>query len=347
MNEFFAFFDQNKVDGGMVIFLMFFSLGIALFQTIMLSGLYNLKFPTWLFFVLCPSFIGLSFLVDSKYTLMVFFFLFASVFILGIIGMFYSGIRSSKTDKEEREKFNRKHKIKETTLGKKLLGLLMMIGVIGGFYGLVYIEKLHFLFFIIPGLIFIKFIFFPSNKSKFLKLQAVLPTSKMNAIAMGLVEVEGDLEEIEPIISPYFSKPCIGYYYTIEEEGPADDDGKRSYRTIFTELKVGDFKIKDETGSVAVNGEGLEFYFDRIDKQEGGKKRYSETYLKHNDYILLIGYADSDQGNTVLRKGDSNGVFGVAIPQSISFRNKYQPLLVSFLTTLFFITFILIYIILN
>lgn len=347
MNEFFTFFDQNQVDGGMVVFLMLFSLGIALFQTIILSGLYNLKFPSWLFFVLCPLCIGLSFLFVSKFTLMVFFFLFASVFILGIIGMFYSGIRSSKTEKAEREKFNRKHNIQKTPLKEKLLGLLMMIGVIGIFFWLLYIEKLHFLFFIIPGLIFIKMIFFPSNKSKFLKLQAVLPTSKMNAIAMGLVEVEGDLEEIEPIISPYFSKPCIGYYYTIEEEGPADDDGKRSYRTIFTELKTSTFRIKDETGSVTVNGEGLEFYFDRIDKQEGGKKRYSETYLKNNDYMLLIGYADSDDGNVVLRKGDSNGVFGVAIPQSISFRNKYQPLLVSFLTTLFFITLILIYIILN
>jgi hypothetical protein len=347
MNEFLAFFEQNKLDGVQVVFLMFFSLGIALFQTLILSGLFNLKFPTWLFFVLCPSLIGLSFLVDSKYSFIVFLILFACVFLLGIIGMFYSGIKSSKIEKEEREKFNRKHNIQKTPWSKKLLGLLMMAGVVGLFFWLAKIEKLHFLFFIIPGLIFIKIIFFPSNKSKFLKLQAVLPTSKMNGIAMGLVEVEGDLEEMEPIISPYFNKPCIGYYYTIEEEGPADDDGKRSYSTIFTELKTGVFKIKDETGSVVVDGEGLEFYFDRIDNQYGGKKRYSETYLKHNDYMLLIGYADSDQGNVIIKKGNTDGIFGVAIPQSISFRNKYKPLLVSFLSTLFFITLILIYIILN
>lgn len=347
MDEFLAFLDQNKLDGGVVIFLMLFSLGIALFQTVIFSGLYNLKFPTWLFFVLCPSLIGLSFLIDSKYTLVVFFFLFASVFIFGIIGMFYSGIQNSKLEKIQREKFNRLHNIQKTPLSKKLLGLLIAAGVVGAFFWLAKMERLELLIVIIPSIIFIKIIFFPSNKSKFLKLQGVLPTSKMSAIAMGMVEVEGDLEEIEPIISPYFSKPCIGYYYTIEEEGQADDDGKRSYHTVFTELKTGTFKIKDETGAVTVDGEGMEFYFDRIDKQEGGKRRHSETYLKHNDYMLLIGNAESDEGNVIIKKGNSNGIFGVAIPQSISFRNKYRPLLVSFLTTLFFITLILIYIILN
>ena len=53
------------------------------------------------------------------------------------------------------------------------------------------------------------------------------------------------------------------------------------------------FKIKDETGSVTVDGEGLEFYFDRVDEQRGGKMRYSETYLKHNDYMFLIGNASA------------------------------------------------------
>lgn len=347
MNEFLAFFDQNKLDAGQVIFLMLFSFGIALFQTIILSGLYNLKFPTWLFFVLCPSLLGLSFLIDSKYTLIIFFFLFASVFVLGIVGMFYSGIKNSKIEKIEREKFNRLHNIQKTPLSKKVVGLSIGAGVIGVFFWLARMEKLELLIVIIPSLIFIKIIFFPSSKSKFLKLQGVLPTSKMSAIAMGMVEVEGDLEEIEPIISPYFNKPCIGYYYTIEEEGAADDDGKKSYHTVFTELKTGTFKIKDETGAVTVNGEGLEFYFDRIDKQEGGKTRHSETYLKHNDYMLLIGNAESDEGNVIIKKGNSNGIFGVALPQSITFRNKYKPLLVSFLTTLFFITLMLIYIILN
>nr|WP_294788992.1 hypothetical protein [uncultured Flavobacterium sp.] len=180
-----------------------------------------------------------------------------------------------------------------------------------------------------------------------MRLQSILPTSKVDAIAMGQVEIEGDLEEIEPIISPYFSKPCIGYFYKIEKESPRDDEGRTTYSTVFTECKTGKFKIKDETGSVTVDGEGLEFYFDRVDKQAGGKMRYSETYLKHNDYMFLIGNASSDNGTTIIQKGSSDAVFGIAIPRSVSFRNKYKPLLDSFLVTLFFISILLIYIILN
>lgn len=178
-------------------------------------------------------------------------------------------------------------------------------------------------------------------------MQSILPTSKIDAIAMGLVEIEGDLEEIEPIISPYFKKPCIGYSYKIEKESPRDDDGRTTYSTIFSEVKTGKFKIKDETGSVTVDGEGLEYYFDRIDNQSGGKTRYTETYLKSDDYMLLIGYAASDNGNVLIKKDSADTIFGIAVPRSISFRNKYKPLLDSFLTVLFFISLIIIYIILN
>lgn len=347
MNEFFTFLTQNKADGGLVIFLMLFSLGIALFQTVIFSGLFNLKFPNWLFFVLCPLLVGLSFLVDNTYPFAVILFLFVSVFLFGIIGMIYSGIRSSKEEKAEREKFNRIHNIQKTPLKDKLLGFFVLVCMLAAFYWLAETENLKLLFLIIPGFILVSSIFFPSGKSKFFRMQSILPTSKVDAIAMGLVEIEGELEEIEPIISPYFNKPCIGYSYKIEKESPRDEDGRTTYSTIFSEVKTGKFKIKDETGSVTVDGEGLSYYFDRIDNQSGGKTRYTETYLKSNDYMLLIGYAESDNGNVIITKGISDNVFGVAVPRNISFRNKYKPLLDSFLATLFFISLILIYIILN
>lgn len=347
MNEFFAFLTQNKADAGVVVFLMLFSMGVALFQTVIFSGLYNLKFPNWLFFVLCPLTVGVSFLIDPGYPFAVILFLFVSVFLFGIIGMIYSGIKSSKQEKIEREKFNRIHNIPKTKLRDKLLGFFVLVCIIGAFYGLAVTENLKLLFLIIPGFILVSSIFFPSGKSKFYKMQSILPTSKIDAIAMGLVEIEGDLEEIEPIISPYFKKPCIGYSYKIEKESPRDDDGRTTYSTIFSEVKTGKFKIKDETGSVTVDGEGLEYYFDRIDNQSGGKTRYTETYLKSDDYMLLIGYAASDNGNVLIKKDSADTIFGIAVPRSISFRNKYKPLLDSFLTVLFFISLILIYIILN
>ena len=347
MNEVLEFFNQNTADGAQVIFLMLFGLGVALFYTIIFSGLFNLKFPGWLFFVLCPSLIGISFLIDARFPLAVMLLLFLSVFVFAFIGMIYSGIKSSKEERIETEKFNKKHNIQKTPLFKKLLGVFILGCIIGVVYFLAETGNLKLLFLIIPGLILLKSIFFPSNKSKFLRLQSILPTSKTNAIAMGQVEIEGDLEEIEPIISPYFNKPCIGYFYKIEKESPRDKDGRTTYSTIFSETKTGKFKIKDETGAVTVNGEGLEYYFDRVDKQFGGKTRYSETYLRTNDYMLLIGYAASDNGDVIIQKGNSDSVFGVAIPRSISFRNKYKPLLDSFLAALFFISLILIYIILN
>lgn len=348
MNEFLNFLTQNEIDLAGVIFLMLFSLGIALFQTVIFSGLFNFKFPNWLFFVLSPSLVGVSYLINKSFPFAIILVLFASLFLFAIIGMIVSGIRSSKEDKIEREKFNRKHNIQPTPLRKKILGILVLICIIGAFFYLAENGNLKLLFLIIPGFIIVNNIFFPSQRSKFIRLQSILPTSKIHAIAMGQIEVVGELEEIEPITSPYFNKPCIGYYYRIEEESPRDDDGRTTYRTIFTEFKTGRFKIKDETGSVTVDGEGLEYYFDRIDNQkQSGRKRHTETYLKSNDYMLLIGYADSDNGDVIIKKDSSDNVFGIAIPRSISFRNKYKPLLDSFLLTLFIISLILIYIILN
>ncbi|OXA89444.1 hypothetical protein [Flavobacterium hercynium] len=347
MNDIANFLNESEVNAGMVIFFMLFSLGVALFQTVFFSSLYNLKFPNWLFFVLNPSLIGISYLIHPKYALAVFLFLVLSFFFFALIGCVIAIFRESRDAKKKRDNFNRIHNIPKTPLMVKL-GLIAL--VIGGFTAFQWAGEnghLPLLFIIIPVLIIVKRIFFPSSKRKFLKLQEVLPTSKMNGIAMGIVEVQGDLEEIEPLISPYFKKPCIGYFYRIEEESRPDKEGRTTYSTIHSEMKVGVFKIKDETGAVTVNGEGLEFHFDRVDKQRGGKVRYSETYLLTNDNMLLIGYADSDNGETIIRKGDDNTIFGVAIPDKITFRNQYMPLLNSFLMTLFFITLILIYIILN
>ncbi|KAF2516155.1 hypothetical protein [Flavobacterium foetidum] len=347
MNDLFEFLTHNKTDAVEVIFLMLFSLGIALFQTVIFSGLFNLKFPNWLFFILSPAIVGISFLIDPSFPLAAVLLLFISVFVFAIIGMIYSGIQSSKEDKIEREKFNKKHNIPKTTFGQKILGFFIVASIFGTFALLAETGNLKLLFLIIPGFIILKNIFFPSSKSKFMRLQSILPTSKIDSIAMGMVEVEGDLEEIEPIISPYFNKPCIGYYYKIEEESKPDDDGRTTYSTIFSEIKTGKFKIKDETGSVTVDGEGMEYFFDRVDNQKGGKTRHSETYLKNNDYMFLVGYASSDNGNTIIKKGNPDSVFGIAIPRSISFRNKYKLLLDSFLITLFFISLLIIYIILN
>ena len=348
MNEFINLVSGQNVSVPLLVFLMIFSCGIALFHTLIFGGLYNLTIrPKWLFFALNPISIALAFLYRPGYSIFMLAILFASVFIFAIIGMIYSSIKGAKTEKENAKKFAAKYNMPKTEKVKQLavtFGFLAFIAV--GFW-LYSIEKLSLLLVIIPVLVALDAIFLPSKKTKFYKLQTVLPTSKMNAVAMGLVEVVGDLVQTEPIISPHFKTPCIGYKIRIEQEGK-DSDGKRTWSTIFRETKTGTFKIKDDTGAVFVNGEGLEYYIERVDREEErGDKRYSETYLRHDDYIFLIGKAASKGGETIVEKDDYHKVFGVAFPHEVALRNKFAPLYKSFSVTLFFITLIIIYIIIS
>ena len=79
MNKFLEFLTQNSVDIVETVFLMLFSLGIALFQTLIFSGLFNLKFPNWLFFILSPAIVGISYLINPAFPLAAMFLLFISV----------------------------------------------------------------------------------------------------------------------------------------------------------------------------------------------------------------------------------------------------------------------------
>ena len=100
--------------------------------------------------------------------------------------------------------------------------------------------------------------------------------------------------------------------------------------------------------SIFVNGEGLEYYIERVDMEaESGDKRYFETYLKNDDYIFLIGNAASKDGETIIEKDDYHKVFGIAFPHEVALRNKFAPLYKSFLATLFFITLIITYILIS
>lgn len=238
--------------------------------------------------------------------------------------------------KEKKEMY-----FKERPRLKKVMSIIGSIVSVGLFFLLSFK-----LLYIIPLIIFIKFLL-PSKRKNFYKLQSVLPTSKINAVAMGIVEIEGEVEAVELIVSPYFSNPCVGYLYTIEEENK-DKEGKTSWHTIHTESKTGNFKLNDETGTVVVNGNGLEHYTLSKDMQiESGRKRHTESYLKNRDYMLLIGYASSDNGNTIIKSDEHYKVFGIADPKQITLWNKYKPLLNSFLVTLFFLTVIIVFIILN
>jgi len=348
MNELLNFFLNFDLEVPMLVFLLLFSEGIALFHTLILSGLYGLTLrPKYLFFLLDPLIVGLSYLVLPGFALMAIAILFVSVFVLGIIGMIISSIKTRDEEKKSGGDFETKYKTKPKDKRKARLMGFGMLAMIALALWLFNSGKASLLLLIIPALIVLDAIFLKTSKTKFYKLQAVLPTSKMNAVAMGLVEVAGDLVEIEPLMSPHFNNPCIGYSIRIEQRSK-NSDGETTWSHIFSETKTGIFQMKDETGLLTVDGEGLEYYIDRIDKEaERGDKRYKETYLKNDDYILLIGKAISNEGATQIVKDDHHQVFGAAFPHEVAIKNKFAPLLRSFMSTLFFITLLIIYILIS
>lgn len=348
MNELLEFLNKQDITAPLLGFFMFFSCGIAIFHTLIFTGLYDLTLrPKWFFFAFNPIVILIGYFCWPPASMLLLLILFASVFLLGIVGMIYGGIRQAKQDKIEQKNFDARYHVPKGNNLKNLAIILVFLGLIGGGIWLHSIGKLSLLLIIIPVLIALDAIFLPSRRSKFYKLQAVLPTSRMNGIAMGLVEVIGDLVETEQMLSPHFNTPCIGYALRIEKRSK-DSDGKTTWSTIFTDSKTGNFKIKDDTGTVMVKGEGLAYYFTRVDREiESGDKRYYETYLKQDDYIFLIGKATSLDGETVIERDEYHQVFGAALPHEVALKNKFAPLYKSFFSTLFFITLVIIYIIIT
>lgn len=204
---------------------------------------------------------------------------------------------------------------------------------------------------IVLPLLFFIFIFFilmkPTPAKRFLRLQASLPTSKIQSLAKGLVEVEGTLIMKEPLFSPVKNEECIGYYYTIEDIDK-DSDGDNTYTTIHRETQCNTFQVKDETGIIEVEPEEIEFILlGETNISIGGNKRYKETLLKNGQRMLLVGYADSKNGVPFIRKDDSHKILGVTSSSGITVWNKYQPLLRSFIFTCSAILLVIIYILLQ
>lgn len=91
----------------MPVFLTLFGLGIALFQTFILTGLYNFNLkPKWIVFLVTPLSIFISSCIDENAGLVALFVHFVSVFVLGIIGMIvqsFHGNEEVKTNETKTE----------------------------------------------------------------------------------------------------------------------------------------------------------------------------------------------------------------------------------------------------
>jgi hypothetical protein len=211
------------------------------------------------------------------------------------------------------------------------------------FYASYFVKFFPLVLFSIIGLKLIS----PNSNKRFLRIQASLPTSKINSLAMGLVEVQGQLIMKTPLISPVANQECIGYYYTIEDIN-RDKEGNKSYTNIHKETKCNPFDIQDKTGNIKIQPEEIEFIMlETTNIHSNNSKRYRETLLTHGQEMLLVGYADVNNNVPFIRKDMNRKVFGITSNTGITLWNKYNFLLQSFLITSFFIAVIIVLIMLN
>jgi len=302
-----------------VIFLMVFSMGIAIFHTAIFTLLYNVNLrPKWIFFALNPLTLLIAYFILPALAAAAFGFMVVSVFLLGIIGMIRAAI---KGDPETRHY--------QSLKPKKPLWKRIIIGVGVVVFCIVFISSGPYAFIIIFAIAFLGGIM-PSSKNRFKKYQATLPTSKVRSMAMGLVEVEGKISCDIPLVAPIEKVECIGYKYVIESIS-TDKDGHDSYSELFSETVCNPFYLSDDTGTVKVLPDKIEFIWVELEgRYSTGSKRYSQYLLKKNDHVLIIGKASVRDNTSVIEHENIKNVFGIAPFDKVTEYNTYKPLLNSF-----------------
>lgn len=328
MSEFIASLTNEEVPLPMLIFLLAFSVGIALFHYIISSALLRVNNKLALaFFVVDPAIIYIVWLINSRYAFLALIILSLSVFLLGIIGIIVSSFRKDEsTDYVSNRSFNEKYNIKPKSKSRKAKELLFTIVffLFGGLSLYFFGQGGIILVFIA---IFVAAIMASTNNKRFLKTQASLPTSKIRSVAMGLAELQGKCHQIKPSISPIGSKNCIGFRYTIEDES-TDKDGKTSYTTRLDRTVCEDFTLTDDTGSILVKGANISFLWLEEDQQYyDNNQRFTQYLLKDKKEVLLIGNVSLENNKPIVAYDDYNKTFGVGDIDKINLYNDSVPLL--------------------
>lgn len=313
-------------------FLMLFALGIALFHTLILTTLLNIKVkPSWILFIIDPLIIALGYFLFPKQSGLIFIGLFVSVFVLAIIAVIKNGIQGIINS------------IKEAKQEKKPLWKIALSGLGILFIFLAFNFLGIYSFFIIVFLVIIASIL-PSNKNRFYFYQRNLSTSKIKSVAMGLAEICGKAKAITIAVSPHTSTQCVGYIYTIDEITESrDDDGRtdKSYREIKREVNAKNFLLQDDSGNIEIQTEKLEWInFSPTFETETGSRRYREYILDEKTEILMIGQAFYEGSKTIFRYDETKKLFGMAPLEIVNFANKWRPLKLRAVTTLLCIALI-------
>jgi len=174
-----------------------------------------------------------------------------------------------------------------------------------------------------------------------------IPTSKARSVAMGLVEVYGEIIPIRLLKSPFSEKDCVYYKYQIEE---LRSTGKSSHwATIRKEERCEPFRLRDETGEILVDCTGASVdikldnrfesgvghkppqqVYDFLDRNGiaykgflgiGKHMRYTEWFIEPKEKLYVMGTAADNPDvkltakgmeNVIIRKGENEGMFYVS-----------------------------------
>lgn len=199
-------------------------------------------------------------------------------------------------------------------------------------------PTLAFLFFFAIGLVFLLFGF---DRLRFKQRIENTPTSKVRSIAMGPVEVSGQIVASDQglLEAPFTGSPCVYYEYNVEEYVGGKN---RSWKTVASGEQSKRFFIRDETGQVMVDSTDADIELphdflqvgtrdppERVQAFLTSKKisnkgffgfsknmRYSEWHLAPDDVVFVTGEAGD---NPYVAEGTAvEGVKDVLISQGKS-----------------------------
>lgn len=316
--------DWGDINTEVVLILIPFSVVVALFHSVILQGLYGWEYkPKWLLAVLEPTIVCLLGIIKPGLGMLAFVTFAALTFVLAIVGFTIMPlVMKLKETKVEYQRTGKK--ITAFTVGKLtgwyvlgIIAVLVIMIILGTSLPLIFL-----LMFIILPLFVLKN---PGGDRRFIRLQAILPTSPIRSVAMGLAEVEGSVVMKESLLAPIDDTECVAYQYEIEKIEHSNK-GRTSYTTIHSENKCNLFSIQDKTGILEVTPEKLNLLCLPIHRQyEKRGKRYTQRLLLPDDQVLLIGMADTRGGQTVFRYEDVKKVYALMPSQALNKYNKAKP----------------------
>ncbi len=139
---------------------------------------------------------------------------------------------------------------------------------------------------------------------------ADISTSKVRAIAVGLVELSGKVVPIKLVSSPLSKTKCV-YFKALHQIYQQDKSGKY-WATVSVKESSSNFYLEDETGKVEVDPTSAEvdIIIDGAAKTEAtGSKYISKSYTYPLKSIVVVNYRDVEFR---LDPGDSIYLMGTA-----------------------------------